>query len=185
MSLVHRAEQVGADVVALECHACRTRYTGADLDVILDLGTEGDLRCLDPGCGTGGMIAHKQSRIEERFPPGCDWTSVPNCLLYHGGLGPHEKLVAWTLESYRRAIGDIVFPSHKRIARRTGLSIPSVKRALAKLADEGLECHPRFRDGEDEDGGRTSSGYTRDALWTRLATPSSHRPTPRSDRPRG
>jgi hypothetical protein len=182
VALVHRREQVGVDVVALECHACGMRYVGPEIDEILAFD---ELRCPDPECGAGGMIARKASRLEERFPDALArrFTPLPDALMDQAcalGLGPNELLVIWALERHRRLMGDVVFPSHRKLANLTRLSVPTVKRALAKLVKaELIEQQPHFR----ADGGRTTSQYNLDGLWQALATHSSHRPTHSSHRP--
>ena len=86
MGLVHRAAQVGVDTVALECHECHARYVGTEMEAILDMGTDCDLRCLEPDCGAGGMIAHKASRISERFPYAlAAFTPIPEALMTRPG----------------------------------------------------------------------------------------------------
>src|ERR1700727_1184063 len=119
--LLHRAGQVTGDIISLECHGCRARYAGDQLDELLIFD---ELRCLDPQCGSGGMIPHRTSRVEDRFPLPLttSFTPLPNALQDRAqelGLGPHELLLLWALERHRRAMGDEVFPGRSTLARLT------------------------------------------------------------------
>ena len=62
VSLIHRSDQATSDIVALSCHACRTRYAGAELQALLGFDA---LVCLDPDCRAGGMIAHRLGSISD------------------------------------------------------------------------------------------------------------------------
>jgi Helix-turn-helix domain len=177
--LVHRASQVGADVVALQCHACGRRYTGTELHVILELGTDVDLQCAHPDCGAGGLIPHRESRIDERFPAeiATPYMPIPLALLDHRaalGVGAHELLVVVALESHRRTMGDIVWPSYERLVKLTGLSESSVKRATANLVKTGLIERDRPR---SKKGRLSINRYCLDPLWERLAD-HAHRGSP-------
>ena len=167
MSLVHFTREVAADVVALQCHACRKRYTGADLDHMI--GGADELACRD--CGAGGMIPHRESSIEERFGVWARFTPLPDQLMDQRsalGIGTNELVVIWALERHRRAMGDEVFPSRERIAELTGLSVATIKRVVAKLADAGLI---RRRQIHYKDSGKKASNrYDLDPLWTAVFT---------------
>jgi DNA-binding transcriptional ArsR family regulator len=182
---VHRADQLGPNVVALECHACRVRYP---VEEVVALGDP--LQCVDVDCGAGGMIARTTPTLEERFPSGLlnrGFTPLPDALMRERerlGIGAHELLVIWALEQHRWLARDRVFPSRKRLSELTGLSDTTVRRTITRLADAGLITRvPRFRDN----AGQTSNAYELDPLWDRLGSlaPESHRPGPESDRPGG
>lgn len=165
-SLVHRSDQVAVDVVALECHRCRVRYSGDELVELL--GFE-ELTCLDPDCRAGGMVALRRSTLAERFGEAFTgaWTPLPEALMDHAGnlgIGSNELLVIWALERHRRALGDEVFPGQQRIAGLTGLTIYQVRRALAKLVHRGLI--DRRQPGREGKRGRAKVRYVLDPLWT-------------------
>jgi hypothetical protein len=66
MSLVHRLEQIDADVVAPECQACGERYDRDEFEnfeLLVD-----PLQCPATDCSAGGMIPRRASNLVERFP---------------------------------------------------------------------------------------------------------------------
>ncbi len=169
MSLVHRADQVGPDIVALGCHRCGARYGGDQLNEILSFD---ELQCLESDCHAGGMIPYRSSTIDERYPAPLSerFTPLPEALMDHRSalnIGPNELLVIWALERHRRAMGDVVFPGQARLAALAGLSVHQVRRALTKLVGAGLVG--RDQPGAGGKRGRARVHYHLDPLWERLA----------------
>lgn len=83
------------------------------------------------------------------------WASIPRWLLYTNEVSPTAKLVYVTIQSRVNDSAE-AWPSHKRIAADSGLSVSSVQRALAELRELGVvEARERRR----RDGGRASSVY--------------------------
>lgn len=83
------------------------------------------------------------------------WASIPRWLLYSATFTPHAKLVYTIIQSHTDERGT-AYPSQGTIARESGLSLASVKRALAQLTAAGLvKSTPRSR----ADGGQAASLY--------------------------
>ncbi len=165
MSLVHHLDQLTDDIVAVKCTRCGTRYDRDDIPIVGD-DTVG---CLD--CGIGGMIPSRASKVDERFPPllASHYTPLPEAVMDHRvalGIGANETLVVWALERHRRAAGDEVFPSQERLAELTGLSVPTIKRSIAKLVKKELVASRSFY--FKDSGRRAPNRYTLDPLWQKL-----------------
>lgn len=155
--LIHTADQLEADVVAVDCVKCGRRY-GVDEFRVMDL-------CYD--CNCGGFIPRRITRVEDRFPPelASRFTPLPEALMDHAealGIGPHELLVIWALERHRRMSGDEVWPSRQTLQRLTRLSRGQVTRAIGKLRPLLNPYQPRFPDS----GRQATNRYTLDFLWS-------------------
>ena len=174
MSLVHHPDQIGADVIALECHHCHHRHS---LDETALLGDP--LRCIE--CGTGGLVPHAASRLGERFGDAFTgaWTPLPEALMDQRaalGLEPHDLLIIWALERHRRVMGDVVYPGQQKLAALTGLSIHQVRRTIRRLI--ALELIIRHaQPGSRGKGGRARVQYDLDPLWHRLFGGHQYTPT--------
>jgi len=160
MSLIHRFSEVGAGVVALECHTCSARYTEAQFEL---LGEGGNAAMLCEQCGRGGFIPHKGWRMEDRFPLelASRFTPLPEALMDHRErlrLEPNDLLLIWALERFRRSMGHEVFPSRARLMRLTDRSRWQLQQAISRTKLGGRQ---ERRDGP--------SYRNLDALWLRVA----------------
>ena len=77
------------------------------------------------------------------------FVAVPFDLLRHQaelGLSTSDLVIIVNLAAHRWKSGDVVYPSNKSLAHRTGLSHQTVQRILKRLADRGYirrVAHPR------------------------------------------
>lgn len=83
------------------------------------------------------------------------WASIPRWLLYSDKLTPHAKLIYVVVNSHANASGE-AWPSHKRLAAESGLSVSSTQRALRELVALSLVTVEERR---RRDGGRAASRY--------------------------
>ncbi len=112
------------------------------------------------------------------------YTKIPN-KIFEIGFGPIEIVIFCAIASHGGQSKNQIFPSHERLARMTGCSISSVKRALKKLKKHRLLNWTR------DDFGKSSNYILHEiGLWI-SDQGSSNRPThsghtelpPRSNRP--
>lgn len=102
------------------------------------------------------------------------WSSIPRWLLYAEDVSGHAKLVYVVIQSYTDDTGRS-YPNNRLLAKRTGWSVATVKRAKAELVTLGvIDTEERRR----ADGGRGSNRYT--VRTTRPVENPGDNPTPGS-----
>lgn len=71
----------------------------------------------------------------------------------HQSISPHTKLVLYTLANYAAADGSRCFPSQKRLAKESGLSVRAVRRRLREAQAHG------FIEAKRRDSTHTKNAY--------------------------
>lgn len=116
--------------------------------------------------------ANEKNLVQKWTKPVYDrgWTAVPVALLEdlpRLGLRPTSFAVLIQLLSFWWRSAEMPYPSRTRLARRLGLSVRAVHRALDELEAEGLIRRVRQ---SRSDGGHTSNAYDLTGLVDRLHT---------------
>jgi hypothetical protein len=168
--LVRNIAEIDDAVTALECTGCHHRHPWPDEIDTIDVLSEGELR--SKRCGCGAFIPRHGTSIAEKFPGqlGDRFVPIPHALFDLGvtalGLSSHQLLVVMTLERFRRQRGQIVSRDHKILARDTGPSESSIRRALHDLEKRGLVIKSRGTAGKGHYG---HNSYDLTPLWEKLS----------------
>jgi hypothetical protein len=172
----HKVNENGADPPIREdeqlvCEKCKAEFPADDTEQLWSPQIQRG-RCLN--CGTIGQFVKRKVRKSSAVPnrwtkavADVGWTPVPDLLLKHQrdlGLKASDLVVLLNLEHHRRQADQMVWPSAKTIAKRSGLGERTVRTSMRRLSDQGLiEVHSWSK----PDGGTTSNRST--ALGLRLA----------------